>query len=144
MYVRKIGQLFVVLTMMCCGVAPAFAADVAKTPPVPVVRTKLPQDHDYQKQLYSFMATLQAKDFEHGVTGPLGNMPGRADPEDQFRNFIFTQMGPPLVGSKRGPPAINAPSKLFTLAEIETPAGVLWPPVYPEALMSLVQWDYPG
>lgn len=141
---RKIGLLIVISTIVCCGATRGLAADAAKATPVPVVRTTLPQDHDYQKQLYTFMSTLQAKDFDHGVTGSFGTMPGSADPEDQFRNFIYTQMGPPLVGSKRGPPAINAPSKLFTLPEIETPAGVLWPPVYPEALISLVQWDYPG
>lgn len=118
-------------------VSQAIAAD----PPPP--RTTLPQEHDYQKQLYVYLATLTAQDFEHGVSQPLAAA-DVSDPETQYRNFIFTQLGPPLVGSKRGAPAINAPSKLFTLAEIETPMGVLRPPVYPDALISLVEWDYPG
>ena len=144
MLVRRIGQLLVMVAFACCG-SQGFAADAAKTvPAAPPLRTTLPQDHEYQKQLRGFMATLKPQDFDHGVTEPIGKFPGSAGHEDMFRNFIFTQMGPPLVGSKRGPPSINAPSKLFLLPEIETPAGVLWPPVYPESLISLVEWDYPG
>src|SRR5205814_1343483 len=109
--------------------------------PVPPPRTTLPQDHEYQKQLRGFMATLVERDFEHGVTEVLPQVPDSGDPEVQYRHFIFTQMGPPLVGSKRGVPAINAPARLFVLSAIETPAGVLKPPVYPEALISLTQWD---
>lgn len=139
MRIQRICLSTVAFFTACSLLPMVFAAD-----PPPVLRTTLPQDHEYQRQLCAFMATLTEQDFDHGVTGPLTTPPGSDDPEDQYRNFIFTQLGPPLVGSKRGAPAINAPPKLFTLAEIETPQGVLRPPVYPDALISLVDWDYAG
>lgn len=132
------ARLHLVLALVL--VASASGADT----PVPPPRTTLPQDHEYQKQLRSFMATLVERDFEHGVTEVLPQVPGSSDPEVQYRNFLFTQLGPPLVGSKRGMPAINTPARVFTLREIETPAGVLKPPLYPEAVISLTQWDYEG
>ncbi len=143
MSVRQNFMLCVALVLTSPQTERIFAAEPAK-PAIPVLRTTLPQDHEYQKQLYTFMATLTEQDFEHGVSGPIADAGAPADLEDQYRNFIFTQMGPPLVGSKRGPPSINAPSKLFTLAAIETDAGVLRPPVYPESLIALVEWDYEG
>ncbi len=144
MHVQLIVRMLLV-SIVVLGIAPRVpAADATKATPAAALRTTLPQDHDYQKQIYGYMASLKDADFEHGVTMLPEKAAGSTDPEVQFRNFIFTQMGPPLVGSKRGPPAVNAPARLFTLAAIETPAGVLWPPVYPESLMSLVNWDYPA
>lgn len=137
---RRILPLLAALLLSESAAQRLFAFDDAK----PVVRTALPQDHEYQRQLRAYLATLTADDFAHGVTERLGAPPSSADPENQYRDFIFTQLGPPLVGSKRGAPAVNAPPKLFTLGEIETAAGVLRPPVYPEALISLVEWDYAG
>lgn len=134
----------VVLCLMSGGPAYLTAAETKTATPPPALRTTLPQAHAYQQQLRGYMATLAERDFDHGSPGALLTPEGPPDPEAQYRNYLFTQMGPPLVGSKRGPPAINAPPRLFTLTAIETPAGVLRPPVYPEALMSLVRWDFPG
>jgi len=53
-------------------------------------------------------------------------------------------MGPPLVGSKRGVPAVNNPAKLFLLANIEGEQAILRPLVYPEALMQLTLWNHAG
>ncbi|MCX5661022.1 MAG: hypothetical protein NTW19_15140 [Planctomycetota bacterium] len=125
--------------------APALAADLPKPEPIPG-RTMLPQEHQYQRQLRAYMATLAEKDFDHGAAGQMIGEYIPPDPEVQYRNYLFTLMpgGGPLVGSKRGVPAINDPPKLFTLANIEGAEAVMKPPLYPEALMQLVQWDYPG
>ena len=137
-----VALLLTTATLRCLG-SPLLAADAAAaaTPPP---RTTLPQDHDYQRQLRAYMATLQEQDFAHGVTGKIAQPPDSSDPEVQYRNHIFTLMGQPLVGSKRSVPAVNAPPRLFTLAAIETQAGVMRPPVVPDALISLTQWDYAG
>ncbi len=50
----------------------------------------------------------------------------------------------PLVGTKRGVPAVNTPAENFTLAEIETPEGVKRPPIYPDAMAQLIHWKYDG
>lgn len=108
-------------------------------------RPKLPQDHDYQRVLLKYMSTLKEQDFAHGVTRPLQTKtPDGGDVELQYRNHLFTLMSQPLVGTKRGVPAVNAPPGLFVLSAIETPKGVYKPPVWPETLMQLVQWKHPS
>ncbi len=136
-------HLAVAVALLIFGSQRTLAAD-APAANVPPLRTTLPEAHEYQQQLRKFMATLKAQDFEHGVTGPLIPQPGIKDPEVRYRDFIFTLMGQPLVGSKRGAPAVNAPPRLFTLEGIETPAGVMRTPIYPEAVISLTEWNYPG
>lgn len=107
--------------------------------------TKLPQDHEYQKVLRSYMATLTEKDFDHGVSGKIAtNLPTSDDPEYLYRQYILTLMHQPLVGTKRGTPAVNAPPGLFVLSAFETPKGVMQLPVWPETLIPFVEWDYPG
>jgi hypothetical protein len=118
------------------------AAPAKKGEPTP--RTKLPQDHAYQRALRRYLATLTAKDFTHGVTTPVAPKAADTDPEYLYRNYLLTLMNQPLVGTKRGVPAINAPPALFLLSSIETPQGVLQPPVWPETLIAFVQWNYPG
>jgi len=124
----------------------AGCASSAELPRPKVVpgRVMLPQDHQYQRVLRKYMATLSVKDFEHGVTADLTVQPSSQDPEYQYRNFLLTLMQQPLVGTKRGYPAVNAPARLFTLSSIEGPKAVMVPPVWPEALITFVQWDYPG
>lgn len=106
--------------------------------------TKLPQAHDYQRTLRRFMATLREEDFEHGVSELPTAKAAVDDPEYLYRHYVYTLMSQPLVGTKRGPPAINAPPRLFLLSSIETEGGVLQPPVWPETLASFVRWSYPG
>ncbi len=107
--------------------------------------TRLPEDHDYQRTLRGFMASLTAKDFTHGVTEPIPEgSPTGTDPEYLYRQYILTLMQQPLIGNKRAAPAVSAPAALFTLPMIETPRGVMPPPVWPETLIPFVQWDYPG
>lgn len=133
------------LTLLAAWLA-ACAALAESPQPAPATATsRLPQSHEYQKVLRDHMATLAAKDFEHGVTGTMSEPPSPEDPEFRYRAHVLTLMHQPLVGSKRGVPAINAPAGLFTLEAIESsPEGVLLPPVWPETLMSVVQWDYAG
>ena len=107
--------------------------------------SSLPQDHEYQKALRSYMATLTAKDFDHGVTEKIPtDKPTSADPEYLYRQYIYTLWHQPLVGSKRGVPAITTPADQYVLSSFETDQGVLFPQVWPETLISFVQWDHPG
>lgn len=108
------------------------------------IRTALPEDHPYQKQLRKFLGTLTEKDFEHGIKGGLKAEPAGDDPEYLYRCFLLTTMPQPLVGTKRGAPAVNAPASLFVLANIEKPEGVMIPPVWPEPLITFTTWKYPG
>lgn len=104
----------------------------------------LPQRFEDQRVLRSYLATLRESDFAHGVAAGLTVEPSSQDQDYVFRNYLLTLMQQPLVGTKRGHPAVNAPARLFTLTSIEGKDAILKPPVWPEALMSFVQWDYPG
>lgn len=120
------------------------AAPLAQKGP-PNTLPRLPQEHEYQRTLRKHMATLTEKDFAHGVTALVKDVPvADADPDYLYRNYLLTMMHQPLVGTKRGYPAINAPARLFLLSSIETPEAVMHPPVWPETLIPFVQWKHPG
>lgn len=126
--------------------------------------SRLPQNHDYQKVLYRYMASLKERDFAHGVTGGVSLATGEFDPEYLYRNHIYAMMTQPLLGSKRGEASVNAAPVCFTLPYIEVketmtyvynhpdkgpmtisvPPGVHYTHAWPEVLMSFVRWDYPG
>jgi len=110
----------------------------------PNTLSKLPEAHEYQRVLRKYMATLTEKDFTHGVSALVTEKPTDTDPEYLYRQFIMTMMHQPLVGTKRGYPAINAPPARFVLSSIETPEAVMHPPVWPETLIPFVQWNHPG
>ncbi len=149
---RCLPALCAALVAVVCSplAAPAAPPEVAPPPrPVtqkgePTTRTKLPDAHEYQRVLRKYMATLTEKDFTHGVTELVTDKSADAKPEYQYRHFLMSMMHQPLVGTKRGYPAINAPAARFTLAGIETAEGVMHPPVWPETLVPFVQWKYPG
>src|SRR5262249_34864826 len=86
-----------------------------------------------------------ARDFTHGVTAtiPLDSR-SSTDPEYLYRQYLLTMMHQPIIGNKRGTPAVIAPPALFQLSSIETARAVMPPPVWPETLIPFVQWDYPG
>ncbi len=107
-------------------------------------RADLPKELEFQKVLHKYMGSLTEKDFDHGVTAKLGGKPGSADPDVLYRNYIYTLSPQPLVGSKRGTPAINSPPSNFLLSKIETDKGVMRPAGQAEATISLVQWNFPG
>ncbi len=150
----------------------AHGADLPKPKAIPG-RVMLPQEHQYQRVLRKYLATLSEKDFDHGVTAKLTVAPLDPDPEHQYRMFLRSKMLQPLVGWKRGTPAVNAPTWLFLLSTIEgaktgpsraesigdfvkkrvatirpgpipTPTGIVVPPVWPETLVAFTQWKYPG
>ena len=76
---------------MCLAAACALADTPAPAPSQPAVSTTLPQDHECQKQLRAYMATLTEKDFTHGVTGPLDeSAPCDQDPDYLYRNYLYT------------------------------------------------------
>ena len=143
---RKTLIVAAVVVGATCGLACvpwAVAAD-ANTAAAAAEPMQLPQTQEYQRILRKHLATLVEKDFDTGVTAEMGTPEDGADPERQYRNFLYTQSPHPLVGSKRGSPAITSPSMNYTLARIETPKGVCGPAGWAEATISLVQWDYPG
>lgn len=110
----------------------------------PGVRTTLPEEHPYQKTLRKFLGTLTEKDFTHGVQGGLKAASAGDDPEYLYRTHLLTMMPQPLVGTKRGAPAVNAPASLFLLVNIEKADGVMIPPVWPEPLVTFTNWQYAG
>lgn len=138
-------RFLVTLGTVCLAAACASSAELPK-PATIAGRVMLPQENQYQRQLRAYMATLTKKDFEHGITGKLTEPPADADPEYQYRNYLLTLMsgGVPLVGSKRGPPAVNNPAELYLLPSIERATAIELPLGYPESLMTLALWDYPG
>jgi len=109
-----------------------------------LLAAELPQQHEYQRQLRAYLATLTEKDFEHGVTQEFSTPAGSDDTEVQYRNFLFSLMNQPLIGTKRGYPAVNAPAGLFVLNQIEKADAVHVPPVWPETVIPLVEWNYAG
>ena len=104
----------------------------------------LPQTHEYQKVIHKFMASVTERDVTHGVKEIMSVKPASQDPEYLYRNHIYSQMHQPMVGTKRGYCAVNSAPATFTLAMIEQKDGVYRPPAWPEALISMTLWDYPG
>ena len=82
-------------------------------------RATLPQEHDYQKVLHKFMASITEKDVTHGVPGVMEIKPTPQDPDYLYRNYIYSLMHQPMVGSKRGACTVNSAPACFTLAMIE-------------------------
>ncbi len=108
---------------------------------------QLPQDHEYQRVLRDYMATLTEKDFDHGLGDKpqLTTLPDTRDQEAQYRSLMLTQMNPPMIGSKRGTTAINLPTRFFTLQEIEgSEQGIRTPRIDSDSLISFTHWDYAG
>lgn len=166
--IRLTTSVLVLSTMLSS--AWVMAADLPMPKATPG-RVMLPQTYQYQRVLRQYMGTLQAADFEHGVTEELGVRESSQDPDYQYRMLIMTLMMQPLVGFKRGIPAVNAPAHNFVLSTIEgpetapkpepmpvpkkprrklgpgpirQPAGIVRPPTWPDALVAFAAWDYPG
>lgn len=135
----KTRLLLLAVMMILWTVAHAGAQNAA-----PAELTALPQAHEYQRTLRSYMASLTEKDFTHGVTAHPSVQPSSSDPEYVYRNYLSTLMNQPIIGSKRGYPSVNATARNFMLNVIESPSGVIEPPVWPESLTGFVQWNYPG
>lgn len=129
------------MTSVCILVLLAAAGAPAQAEPA---RAKLPQDHDYQRQLRAFMASLKEADFEHGVAEQFSVPAVPDDPEEQYRTWLLTLNVQPVLGSKRGYPSVNAPPRLFLLSSIEGGEAIMQPPVWPTPLAWLVTWDYAG
>ena len=61
-------------------------------------RTSLPQDHEYQRTLRKYMASLTEKDFNHGVAEKLPiDKPTDTNPEYLYRQYILTLMHQPMI-----------------------------------------------
>jgi len=105
-----------------CLLVVSLLGSAQAAPPTPAGRTPLPQRHAYQRVLRDYLGQFSEQDFEHGVTEPLtvAESPD-ADAEGKYRTYLMTLMHQPLVGWKRGTPAVNAPPRLFLPANIEGP-----------------------
>ena len=79
-----------------------------------------PQEHDYQKQLRAYMATLSVQDFEP-VRGKAIEVGANMDADEQLRMWVLS-LDPVRIGGKRAAPSVNLPSAQFTLSYIESPA----------------------
>ena len=120
-----------------------FAADAPPAAAKPAVRSKLPDEHDYQKELRRYLGTLTEKDFDHGVTA-LPTLAPVTDPEDLYRTFQLL-LEFPKVGRKRCAPSLNLPPKHFLLTSIEDPErGIVRPHCWPEPTAFITTWKYAG
>lgn len=134
-----LGLAAAVLTVAAWAI-PTRAAPTAPQPPI-----RLPQAHEHQRVIHRYLATLTERDFDHGVEiDKLEAPPQEPDPERQYRQYIASLLEQPHVGGKRGIGAVNCPELNFVLATIESPRGVIVPPVWPEALGTFIRWDVPN
>lgn len=110
----------------------------------PPGRKGLPQQHEYQKQIRTFLATLTEKDFEPPRGQPI-TVTRELDRDEQFRLWVLA-LDPVRIGAKRSAPSVNLPSKQFTLSHIESPTDqtVIQPAIWAEPLVWLANWNYPG
>lgn len=105
----------------------------------------LPRVHPYQQVLCRHLGSLTAADLTPASAAKLDETKAvPQDPDRLFRDWALTLMNQPLVGTKRGVPAVSAPADAFLLSNIEREGKVFVPPVWPETLSALVAWDYPG
>ena len=121
------------VVLLISGVLPTFAWGQASA-------TKgVPQDHDYQKKLRAYLATLKEADFAVPLLQPLA-MPKEVSPSLAYRAWVLTASG------GYGAPQfheLHIPASMFTLAAIETGAQVHRPPITPGNYAWLTSSDYP-
>jgi len=120
------------------------ASQTARAQARPAGRKGLPQEHDYQKQLRAYLATLSEKDFEP-LRGKAIEVAANPDADERLRMWVLS-LDVPRVGNKRCPPSVNWPAARFTLKSIESPADqtVVQPSAWAEPLVWLANWNYPG
>ena len=113
---------------------------------VSVGAVELPQDHEYQRVLRTYMATLTVDDFDHGVEGQTPFTVVMSDDEAKaYRDSMLVREDLlPIIGTKRGAPCVTAPPEAFLLVTLEHGDAVRVPPVWPEPLAWLVRWDNGG
>lgn len=121
---------------------PPVAETVAPYAP-PAAITRLPQEHDYQRVLRDYLATLNESDFDPGVQ-TLSVTPPSDDAEAKYRTWLLSLTLEPQVGRKRCAPSVSSPARLYLLSAIEQPDGVHRPPAWCEPLAWLSTWDYAG
>jgi len=135
--------LALAMALLLPAAFPAWA-DEARTP-APKKPAKLPQDHEYQRVLRDYMATLTAKDFDHGQGDSPFTVVVSDDPEKAYRDYMLVRGDMlPIIGSKRGAPCVTAPPQAFLLSTIERGDAVRVPPVWPEPIAWIVRWDNEG
>jgi hypothetical protein len=123
-------------------IAPPLQAEESAT--TPATPARLPQDHEYQKTLRTFMASLKEADFDHDVTGPV-TVPSTPDDLDTLYSvWLLSLNNQPIVGSKRGYPSVSSPARLFVLSSIEGGEKIMQVPVWSPPMSWLANWDYPG
>src|SRR5262245_40034760 len=98
---------------------------------------QLPQEHDYQKTLRNFMATLTEKDFE--VERKEIKVVPTDDPDELYRMWLMSLHMHPIN-------AANLPASGFTLKSLESGKSLVLPcaPNESQMLAWLSAWDYAG
>ncbi len=98
---------------------------------------QLPQDHEYQRQVRVFLATLKESDF--AVEAREVAIESIDDPEQLYRLWLLAQHLPNVT-------AARLPAESFTLSAIEGKKGLTLPCGNHECqlLAWLSEWDYPG
>ncbi|MCX5660649.1 MAG: hypothetical protein NTW19_13140 [Planctomycetota bacterium] len=134
----------VVLLALASGLASGLDGQTAQAQPRPAGAKGLPQEHEYQKQLRAYLATLTAKDFDASSNQRLSPATG-VDLDDQFRNWVLA-IDAVRVGNKRCPPSVNLPANQYTLSFIESPTDqtIIQPNAWPEPQAWLANWKMPG
>jgi hypothetical protein len=122
------------LVCLLAAAAPPPAASAAGQG-LPIDR--LPETHDYQRQLRGYLATLEAEDF--AVDAADFTVVEPADDEGRYRMWLLG-LHPPDVAPLR------VPADAFTLARIESQRGLRLPLAVNrcQPLAWLAAWDYRG
>lgn len=127
-----LSAVVVGLLMLVCAAAPA----QAQYRQVETDLEKFPQEHDYQKKLRAYLATLTEQDFDVEFREiPVAPL---TDPEQTYRMWLLS------LFQNQAPP-IKLPSKSFTLAALEAQKGIILPAV-PSVCQNfawMANWDYP-
>jgi hypothetical protein len=115
----------------------AFAVSASAYVQVELPLEQLPQEHDYQKTIRNFLATLTEKDFE--IERKEIKVVPTDDADELYRMWLMSLHMHPIG-------AATLPASAFTLKSVESAKGLVLPcpPLECQMLAWLSAWDYPG
>lgn len=125
------------LLMTAVGAMALAAGTVLGYTQVGLPLDQLPQDHEYQQKLRTFLGTLTEKDFEverrDFTLGPTNDL-------DHLYRMWLLRLDMPQLG------VATLPASAFTLKALESGKGIMipCPPNASQSLAWLAAWDYPG
>ena len=103
----------------------------------------LPREHDYQRAILDWWATLTEKDFD--VENPPLKVEESADAEHRMRLWVLS-LDFPRIGNKRSAPSTYIRGDQFVLRFVESPADstVIRPGAWAEPITWLANFDDPN